>query len=129
MAVAIELALAALGPAALVNGRLVDAIVLLAATGGAQAFQRHGHRSALVVAFAATGACVAWSCYALVLTYLPNELAQTDRIGALDITLVVAKLVVGALLTAVLLRTTRTDAAAAEDEAQTAEAVVQNALS
>lgn len=125
----VDLSLAATGSATLVNSRLVDAIVLLAAVSGAQAFRRYGHRVALIGAFIATGACVAWSCYALVLTFLPNELAQPERISPLDTALVLAKLIVGALLTAVLVRTTRVDPAVTEDEIRPVACVVQGSVS
>lgn len=126
---AVDLILAATGSATLVNGRLVDAVVLIATIGGTLAFRRHAHRAALIVAFAATGACVAWSCYALVLTFLPNELAQTDRISALDTALVVAKLMAGALLTVVLVRTTRLDNAVIAPEAPVTAPVVPSVVS
>lgn len=126
---AVNICLVATGTVALINSRLVDTIVLLAAVGGVQAFRRRGRRPALVVAFVATGACVAWSCYALVLTFLPNELAQTERISNLDTALAVAKLVAGALLTAVLVRMTRVDTATVADDVLVAEPFAQRRLS
>lgn len=125
----IDLGLAATGSTTLLNGRLVDAIVLLAAIGGVLAFRRAGHRTALAVAFAATGASVAWSCYDLVLTFLPNELVQTDRINAIDSALVMAKLTAGAILTAVLVRTTRIEAPAGTSEGVVPEPVAQGCVS
>lgn len=126
---AIDLGLATTGSATLLNSRIVDAIVLLAAIGAAQAFRRYGHRAALVLAFAATGACVAWSCYDLVLTFLPNELVQTDHINAIDSALVTAKLTAGAILTAVLVRTTHIEAPAGTPEAVVPEPVARGCVS